>query len=129
MTASLYVRTPTNSKPTRVDTSVNTPRACSSQRLLVKLGQRRKRQAAPLLWEGPSAGSEGTDVVGEVASGAGGSGSRAAGGAKPESSCEQALLGTGEDEPDGVVALLPRDCGRDESKEVDEELGWSEEVR
>ena len=34
-------------------------------------------------------------------------------------------VGAGEGDPDGEVALLARDCGRDESKEVDEELALS----
>ena len=35
-------------------------------------------------------------------------------------------VGAGEGDPDGEVALLARDCGRDESKEVDEELVLSD---
>ena len=38
-------------------------------------------------------------------------------------------VGAGEGEPDGEVALLARDCGRDESKEVDEELALSDGIR
>lgn len=38
-------------------------------------------------------------------------------------------LVTGEDDSDGEVTLLPRDCGRDDSKEVEEELVLSDGVR
>ena len=38
-------------------------------------------------------------------------------------------VGAGEGDPDGEVALLARDCGRDESKEVDEELVLSDGIR
>ena len=38
-------------------------------------------------------------------------------------------LVAGGGDPDGEVALLPRDCGRDESKELDEELALSDGAR
>lgn len=38
-------------------------------------------------------------------------------------------FGHGEGGSVGEVALLPRDCGRDESKEVDEELVLSDGIR
>lgn len=37
-------------------------------------------------------------------------------------------VGAGEGDPDAEVALLARDCGRDESKEVDEELVLSDGI-
>ena len=37
-------------------------------------------------------------------------------------------VGAGEGDPDGEVALLARDCGRDESEEVDEELVLSDGI-
>ena len=37
-------------------------------------------------------------------------------------------VGAGEGDPDGEVALVARDCGRDESKEVDEELVLSDGI-
>lgn len=35
-----------------------------------------------------------------------------------ESSCEWAFLGISDGDSDGEVALLPRDCGREDSKEA-----------
>lgn len=105
MTASLYVRTPMKSKPTRLATSVNTAMACSSQRLLEDKGE---SQAAPLPWEELSAGSEGTGVIGSAVLGVGGSRVRV-GGEMLESWWERASLGVGDEHSDGEVALLPRD--------------------
>lgn len=49
MTASLYVRTPMNSKPTREATRVNTPKPCSSQCLLEDIGRQEESHEAALL--------------------------------------------------------------------------------
>lgn len=59
ITASLYVRTPMNSRPTREATSPKIPRECSSQRLLKNKGQQEDTEADPLLCEEPSALCEG----------------------------------------------------------------------
>ena len=82
MTASLYVRTPMKSKPTRLATSVNTAMACSSQRLLE---DKRESQTAPLPWEELSAGFEVTSVIGSAVLGVGGSKVRGVGGKMSES--------------------------------------------
>lgn len=57
----------------------------------------------------------------------GGRGSTSEGvcGLRLEGSCD----GTGDEDSDAEVALLPRDCGRDDSKELDEELVLSDGLR
>lgn len=42
--------------------------------------------------------------------------------------CSTGLV-AGEEDSDGEVTLLPRDCGRDDSKEAEEELVSSDGVR
>ena len=129
MTASLYVRTPMNSKPTKLATSVNTPSACSSQRILENTDGNRERQAALLLWEELSTGSEITEGIGLAVFEVGNSGFGGFGGEMSESSCESPFSGLGGEDSDGEVALLPRDCGREDSKELDEELVLSDGAR
>lgn len=129
MTASLYVRTPMNSKPTRLATSVNTPSVCSSQRLLENMAWRRESQAALLPWEEPSTGSEVTEGIGRAVFEVGSSWFGGFGGEMSETLCESAFLGLGGEESDGEVALLPRECGREYSKELDEELVLSDGAR
>lgn len=60
-----------------------------------------------------------------------GSGSRSGevGGLMLVTSYGSTSLVAGGGDPDGEVALLPRDCGRDESKELDEELVLSDGAR
>ena len=140
ITASLYVRTPINSKPTREATSVNTPRACSSQRLLESIGPRCESQEAPLLWEELSALSEDAVVdavlpfqdpsFGEsVLLGGRSSRSGGVGALMLVFSYGSTCFVAGEEDPVGEVSLLPRDFGRDDSKEVDEELVSSDGAR
>lgn len=142
MTASLYVRTPMNSKPTKEATSVKTPRACLSQRLLERIElerieRQRESQSAPLLSEELCALSEFTVVDKVPGRSFGksvlvrGSGSKSSGvgGLRLVGSDGSTSLIPGEEDSDGVVALLSRDCGRDDSKEVEEELVLSDGLR
>lgn len=62
MTASLYVRTPMNNKPTREAASVNPLRACSSQRLVI--GRHKDGYAAASPLDDLAASSEDTDAIG-----------------------------------------------------------------
>ena len=126
-----------NSKPTREATSPKTPRECSSQCLPENMGQQEDSQAVPPLYEDPSTLCESPIVEEEVIFRArscgsngfvGGSDSASGmvGGLILVSSYGWTPLGVGKGDSDGEVALLPRDCGRDESKELDEELVLSD---
>ena len=135
MTASLYVRTPTNSKPTKEATSVTTPSTCSSQRLLENILSQIERQEG-LPYTLPEGNSRDEVVLFRDRSlskgrlfGGNGSKSGAVRGLLLASSCNSTPLMAGEETSDGDVALLPRDCGRDDAEVSDEELVLSDGAR
>ena len=130
-----------NSKPTREATSVKTPRACSSQRLLERIGLQSESKKESWLWAHElSAPSEGTvvDAVLPFQDGSFGesvllrgrsSTSGGVGALILSMSYGSTCLVAAEEGSDGEVALLPRDCGLDDSKEEEEGLVLSDGVR